>query len=139
MLKPKPIINRADLSLVKTHCYGSYYKAAHGYWRCTKCDAYLHHIIYGKPPVGYYVDHRNGDKDNNTRSNLRLLDYGKSAWNRKTKHGGLRGTYRRNNGRWGAKISYQKRQIPLGTYDTEAEAHEAYLDACEHYYGELPR
>jgi len=75
------------------------------------------------------IDHIDNDKYNNFVENLRWID--KSGNNRnkqsvRNKHGFI-GVYLRRN-KYLAQIRVDKKKKHLGTYDTPAEAHEAYMN-----------
>jgi hypothetical protein len=80
------------------------------------------------------VDHINGDKADNRWSNLRLVD---SKTNKENRHrtwkskwtAKLLGVTRTPKGRWVATITHNYKVNYVGTYDTEEEAHAAYLAA----------
>jgi len=120
----------------------------------TRGDYYLHNEVWekmsGHPvPKGFLVDHINGDKLDNRRENLRLATKADNEANkrkRRTQGGSgsptsrYKGVTRIKDGRkkrWRATITYQKKQIKLGTYYTEREAAEAYNEAAKEYYKEF--
>jgi len=81
------------------------------------------------------VDHIDGDGLNNTRANLRIGTQSQNCVNRRTTPGiHLRGA-RPKKGKWQAYIKYQGKQVSLGYYGTEQEAHEAYLSAAKSLHG----
>lgn len=94
-------------------------------------------IINAKPDE--IVDHKNFDKLDNQKHNLRVCT--KKQSNRHTRHHNdaknkYKGVFPRK-GKWAAKINVDKRQIWLGTYSTEEEAALAYDRAAEEYFGEF--
>ena len=115
------------------------YRERDGYWTVSwqSCKHWrLHRLIWewhnGPIPAGMEVDHINDDRGDNRIENLQLLTPRQNTIKARKKHRqgeGLTGTYRRKNGRWGAKATINGRQVPLGTYDTTEEAHQAYLNA----------
>lgn len=100
----------------------------------------LHHHIM-KPPAGLYIDHRNGNKLDNRRSNLRLCTRSQNYANRgkqSNNTGPYKGAhYHRGHRRWEARIQAAGTQYYLGQYNTAAEAARAYNDAALRYHGEF--
>jgi hypothetical protein len=80
--------------------------------------------------AGQEVDHRNRNKLDNRRENLRLVTSAINKWNverttlNKTGHRGAQ--YRRRSGRWAARIIANGRCVWLGTFDTPEDAAHAY-------------
>ena len=101
-------------------CNGGYY---HGVLRGRNLKA--HRVVFALtngcfPPV---VDHINGKRDDNRPENLRAATSLINNHNREVKgYYPFRGGYM-------ARIAANGKQIYLGVYPTEAEAHEAYLEA----------
>lgn len=95
---------------------------------------YAHRLAWlyvtGSWPAGR-LDHRNGDRADNAFTNLREATQQQNQMNRPAKgarfHRGLR--------RWTAQIGVDRRQIYLGAFDSEQDAHAAYLAAAERYHG----
>ena len=79
------------------------------------------------------IDHLNGDKLDNRIENLRLGTSRENSQNRASHRGGkLVGCYfRRDYSKWQALITINDKQINLGLYKTEPEAHQVYLTALE--------
>jgi|TARA_B110000285_G_scaffold205293_1_gene242941 hypothetical protein len=69
------------------------------------------------------IDHINRDKLDNQVSNLRVVSQQQNQFNTKAK-----GYYKHIN-KYEAKIQINGKKICLGTYETETEAHNAYLIA----------
>lgn len=99
---------------------------------------FLHHVVIGYPLNGLKVDHIDGDSLNNQRSNLRLATVRQNAANLEIhRNGRLAGCHigKSSNGRtyWRAHIRINGKEINLGNYETEQEAHEAYVTAVAQY------
>ncbi len=77
------------------------------------------------------IDHINGDSEDDRLVNLREATITQNAWNHKGRARridlpmGVRRIAR--SGRYEARISYHKRQMHLGAFDTPEEAHAVYL------------
>ncbi|MEV5451640.1 HNH endonuclease [Streptomyces sp. NPDC052535] len=68
-------------------------------------------------------DHINGNKLDNRRSNLRIVDASGSSQNVSGRgRSRFRGVYLTRQGRWQAKVKFQGRLYCLGVFDTEEEA-----------------
>jgi hypothetical protein len=118
-------------------------RTAHGYlcWTFERKQYYAHRIAWkiqtGKEPPEV-VDHRNRKPDDNRWQNLRASDntsnrYNMTPWGKRFLPGVSQG---RPGGNYYAKITANKRQIYLGTFRTEEEAHAAYCDAHRQHFGE---
>lgn len=97
---------------------------------------YAHRIIYAlahSQSSLTVIDHIDGNPRNNRLLNLREVSQGVNLQNNK-----VRGTYARGV-RWRAKIETNYKQKHLGCFDTEAEAHAAYLAAKKIYHPEAKR
>jgi hypothetical protein len=97
-------------------------------------------MTYGSIPQRALIDHIDGDTLNNRVSNLRLANSAQNTWNRiqRSSNPSLKlGVSKDVRGRFKARI-----QVPngdkfnLGTWDTEAEAHAAYMGAAAVLHGE---
>lgn len=104
----------------------------HNKYGYISCGSVLAHrlawfIYYGIVPD--VIDHINGVKTDNRISNLRNVTQHKNTFNTNAK-----GFRKRDSGRYSAEIMLSRRKISLGTFDTEQEAHQAYLDAKKIYH-----
>jgi hypothetical protein len=77
------------------------------------------------------IDHINGDRLNNKLENLRIVTHQQNQWNR-TKAKGY--SWNKNEEKWRAYIRIDCKLKYLGSFDTEAEAREAYLKAKKIYH-----
>ena len=127
------------LVLGKTKPYkGEYYEKKckstnKGYKRLELCHEgkgkqYLIHRIIAYAYLGLdihnpkqVIDHINRDKLDNQVSNLRIVSHQENQWNTNAKG------YHKSGNKYKAQITINKKQIYLRTYETEAEAHNAYL------------
>ena len=104
------------------------------YWRVKIKEHYIdaHRvawaIFYGAWPDGY-IDHIDGDCLNNKIDNLRIVTPRVNSQNNKRARAGkLTGAYKRGN-MYYSMIRFEGRQFFIGVFDTELEAHNAYLKA----------
>lgn len=103
----------------------------------------LHRLILGAPK-GVVVDHINGDKLDNRKSNLRLCDRHGNARNRSqpktTNLSGFKGvTWHKRIGKWSARIGVDSKNINLGYFDDPKEAARVYNKAAIKEHGEFAR
>jgi len=100
----------------------------------------MHREILGVPKESD-VDHIDGNKRNNQRSNLRLATRAENLRNRgknKNNTSGFKGVFlQKVTGRFFAQIKLNRKAIYLGTFSTPEEAHAAYVEAAKEYHGEF--
>jgi hypothetical protein len=102
----------------------------------------MHREILGLDKRNDYTDHRDHDKLNNQRANIRKVSPSINSRNMKlldTSTSGIRGVgYHKASGKYQARVNdLQKNRIHLGLFDTIAEATAARLEA-EKKLGYLP-
>jgi hypothetical protein len=87
-------------------------------------------LVHGDWPCGV-IDHINGDKLDNRLANLRVVTKRQNGQNmQRHRTGRLVGaSYHKPSKRWQSRIKVQGTERSLGYYDTEQEAHQAYLRA----------
>jgi len=87
---------------------------------------YLHRFIL-QAKNGEIVDHKDRNKHNNSRNNLRIASKSLNNYNRDVKNELGRGIYYDKYGeRFRACISYKNKTIKIGSFKTEIEAKIAY-------------
>lgn len=100
---------------------------------------YLHRLIT-KCPDDMLVDHINGNRFDNRKNNLRIVNHLQNAMNtslRKNNTSGIKGvSYNKKRNKWYSYITYNHKTISLGLYDTKEEAQIARQKAEEKYQGE---
>lgn len=102
-------------------------------------QTYLHHFIIGKPQKGFVVDHKNGDKLDNRRDNLRLGTHGQNHANQglqKNNTSGHKGVISKD-GRWIARIKFDGRNKYIGVFTSKKQAALAYNIAARELFGEF--
>lgn len=84
---------------------------------------YLHRLIC-QPPEGMEVDHRDGDRFNNRRVNLRPVTRSQNNQNRRQTNGtsGIRGVRMTRGGKFSARVKVDGREHGLGVFDTAEQA-----------------
>lgn len=108
---------------------------------CIDGTSYLAHrlawlYMHGRWPVDQ-IDHINGNGYDNRLINLREATRGLNTANSVTiGKNRLKGTSLARSGRWQARIK-KGSPIHLGTFDTEKEAHAAYVKAAKRLFGEF--
>ncbi len=107
-----------------------------------KQSIYLHRELMAVPR-GIEVDHINGDSLDNRRCNLRLASRLQNVANRGPNNGQNKTSkYKgvsldRRNGKWVASMYEHRRRIKIGSFDSEAEAANAYNRAALDRFGEF--
>ncbi len=88
-----------------------------------------------------FLDHINGDRDDNRICNLRVATKTQNLRNtckKKTNTSGYKGVSHRRN-KWRAYITVDWKTKHLGVFNTPEEAHAAYCVAAHKYHGEFAR
>ena len=99
----------------------------------------VHNVItlcyLGEKPEGYQTDHINSIKTDNRLENLQYITPQQNTQKRKTKDGrNVKGYSLTKYGTYKAQIKVDYKSINLGTYDTEEEARQAYIDGKLKYH-----
>ena len=99
----------------------------------------VHNVIalcyLGEKPEGYQTDHINSIRTDNRLENLQYITPQQNIQKRKTKDGrNVKGYYLTKYGKYHAQIKLDSKAFNLGTYDTEEEARQAYIDGKLKYH-----
>lgn len=94
-----------------------------------------------KAPVGKVVDHINGNKLDNRRSNLRIVDQTKNQANRqhlnRNNKSGFRGvSWSKAAEKWESCVMYLGKKIYLGIYESPVDAAIAYNTKASELFGD---
>ena len=115
-----------------------------GYWRNRKMNISVHRFLIGSVPDGMVVDHINGNKSDNRRSNLRVVSAHQNSMNNgisRANSSGVTGVYyRKDRGKWKAGICFNRKQVWWPKlFDTFDEAVAARRALESKYFGEFAR
>ena len=104
-------------------------------------DKVLLHRFLTNAPSDMFVDHRDGDTLNNTRTNLRMATRSQNNANRAGKADKElpKGVFLTDSGKYRARIMVEGKNISLGTFSTVEEAVLEYNEAAVYHYGEFAR
>lgn len=140
------LIDEADLPAVqkhKWHIYQEYVATELSKVEGKKRFIRLHRFLIPDVPFDHVVDHKDGDKLNNQRSNLRVCTRTENARNRKKWRSKVSSSYKGvflvANGKYQARIFHDEKDKRLGTFATELEAAHAYDAAARLLHGEYAR
>ena len=100
---------------------------------------FVHNVItlcyLGEKPQGYQTDHINSIKTDNRLENLQYITPQQNNQKKKTINGrNIKGYFLTKYGIYRASITVDNKKISLGTYDTEEEARQVYIDAKLKYH-----
>ena len=99
-------------------------------------------FFYMKGYWPHEIDHKDGDGLNNRWLNLRECTHSQNMGNRRVNKNnklGVKGVYRRPNGRYCAQISIYGKKTHLGYYNTVKDAAHAYRKAAKKQFGKFAR
>lgn len=123
------LVDKGDWAVLSKYAWS--YDGRYAVTTIDKEKTYMHNFIVGCPLAGFEVDHRDRDKLNNLRSNLRVVTIAVNKRNKgkriSTASSKYKGVCRMKNGRWQAHIKppdgkYKK----IGAFDNEIEAAMSY-------------
>lgn len=135
----KAIVDDEDFDMVSSH--GTFYLNDDGYPIRTKLPHVLLHnlLLPVNPPLE--VDHKDTNKLNATRDNLRYATRSQNRANRPAQANsttGYKGVYlEKRTGKFFARIQKDRKVIHLGTFFNEIEAAEVYDEAAIKHFGEF--
>ena len=113
----------------------------HGPRKGPKVTTRMHRAVFGDAATD--IDHIDGDKLNNQRSNLRLATRSQNNMNAKKRAGcasPFKGvSWSRQKGKWHSRIKLGGKARHLGYFDDESTAAQAYNSAAKQLFGEFAR
>lgn len=103
-------------------------------------NLYMHRIVLGVNGKEH-CDHKNGNKLDNRKCNLRQATNSQNMWNsckQKQNTSGYKGVFKHRDS-WAARTSFHNKPIHIGTYSTKEEAARAYDEKAKELFGEFAR
>jgi hypothetical protein len=153
MTKEIKLVNSDKIVLVDDEDYDSanmhpWRESQYGY--AVYCKAvnkrshtFLMHREIMNAPKGLSVDHVNGEKLDNRKSNLRIVTHSQNMFNTKrysTNKSGYKGvSWHTLRNKWRARLHYKGTEVHIGLFESKEEAALAYNKKAEEMYGEYAR
>ena len=131
------IVDRADYALVTKH---RWCRTQSGYpiTRIARVIVYLHRLLV---PGAFIVDHRDRNRMNARRDNLRVCTAAENCCNTsigRNNRSGFKGVSRTADGQaWRARIMRNRKEAWLGRYKTAEDAGRAYDAAAPRFHGQF--
>lgn len=95
------------------------------------------------PETGYEIDHIDGNRSNNSWSNLRVVNRNQNNYNTgisKANKSGCKGvSYRKDTGKWLARLKLDGKIIHLGYHDSKESAIKARREGEKQFHGQYAR
>jgi hypothetical protein len=149
-MKLIPLTNSEKFAIVdnevfeKLTAYGKWCILNGGYVVSTKDRTLMHKFILGEPPSGYECDHKDFNRLNYQKDNLRYVtrnnNQRRKIVRQKNNTSGYRGVVW-NNIRgccyWTARIKVNGKQTNVGYFKNKIDAAKAYDEAAKKYHGEF--
>lgn len=145
------LVDEEDYDFINQYrWYGLLGYAAHGFYTLGSSSKekphgivrtyYMHQLIL-KAPKGFQVDHINGNRLDNRKSNLRICTPGQNIINKSKQTNNTsnyKGVTRQKASRkWQAIIGFNRRKLHLGFYQNKIHAAMAYDMAAKDLHGEF--
>lgn len=133
------IFDSSDLSLIEGK---RFYISPQGYpmYKNDDKDEPLTKILMN-PEENKVIDHIDGDRANNRRSNLRIANLSENAWNTAlmtTNSSGYKGVYfHKASGKYHVSIRVNGQRIFIGYFDNPEDGARAYDEAARFFHGEF--
>lgn len=102
---------------------------------------YIHYVVLPRKE-GFAIDHIDGDKLNNQKSNLRYCTLSQNQANRvlnKNNTSGYKGVTLHETGKWSARVNINKKRRQLGLFETPKDAALAYNKAMKEHFGDFAK
>ena len=130
--------DKSDYELIKNAYWSMTMQGYFIHKEPNKSPIKIYNVIMGEIPDGYVVDHIDGNKFDNRKSNLRIATQHQNVMNthRKPTVSGCIGVNKRGN-KWRSRIRFNNDLICLGDYSNLEDAIRARLEAEAKYFGEF--
>lgn len=139
----KILVDESDYELVSQYSWNSNatgyaYAYVKGSGRKNRQTITMHRLLMGFPEK-MRVDHKNRNKLDNRRDNLRVCNNSQNLGNSigYSKKSKFKGLDLLPGGKWRARINVGGKSIHLGVAESEAEAAAIYDEAAKRHYGEF--